>query len=950
MDPFSVLGLDKSADLEEIRRAYLRLAELHHPDRGGDPKRFKLIREAYEQLLRRPPPPPPPPKDTVTSATPHLRFESRPLNKKIRRRRNSPLAVVCWSVSLIAIVILSIYLISSIDFTSDRPVAQSPASKGHVQESEALPDPKKRPDSNTEAVVNPDTTSEISQGEMAQMESIVPTRNEKEGVSNSIDNEESSYSTETVRQREPLPTVADQQNPRRTVANLFKARYAAANTRDSKIELASKIFEAARDEEDFVTKYVLFEIAKDIAIQNIDINLALSSAEQIERIFDVETGSILNSTVSDLSATLAKEDSIDRELADESFFFLVMFANKSIVEGNVSQANEWLVQARHVAKMVMRTGLETRIGTLLDAVREEAINQSELANAVKMLAIEPENSDANLLVGKDLCLRGEWKEGFSRLRLSSESEIKRLADIELETGSDAESQEKLADLWWDYTSEDPKLAKLAKGRARHHYLAAIVSAKGLAKLKIESRLSQLSTDPILHNRDEVLGKNREPNTDLTREKSQPTKVLLEEFITRHDSSLKEIKQLDTRLQRQAAQEKFEEKMNKSLRGQIWTVRFPIMDIAKSSRPGLYSVSLGVPIDMPTAFLSYQFNAVVELSGSRASQITHGAYAFEIVGRPFYSRENNPSYLVDLGSIGGGRIQLTNAKSRVISLTKNIEPGVDEENALGSQRPHDGIVLENGPVTFIPFFQSSNLPVNRDKADTHLHYRVEYKDDKAIVSIHNAVPTVVNLEIELSQGAGSRLVRPGLDLSRLSEISSIPTVIVTWANSLITSVTWDEKAVPPLEEVDVEEDLIEEQVTYELPPISLDAKLYHKAHQIIETQIEWAKKNKAPEGYVILGNEFMDGHDCSALLPLSIVYGPIFTRRDNSLVLVGETASVVFDAGVGADGKERIVVTQLKHAIGQSWEGDPIPTREEIQATTYVTERNGMKSGRFLKNQ
>ena len=781
MDPCSVLGLDRSADLEEIRRAYLKLAELHHPDRGGDPKRFKLIREAYEQLLRRPPPPPP--KGTVSSAAHHPRFESRPINKKSRRRKNSPLAVTCWSVSLIPITTLSIYLISSVVSTSDSSVAETPASKGHVQDSEALPDKKKRPDLNTEAVVNPNTIGEKPHGEFVQMESILPARDEQKAKSNSIDNAESSYSTEFVRQREPLPTVTDQQNPRRTVARLFKARYVEANTRDSKIELASKIFEAARDEEDFATKYVLLEIAKGIAVRNIDINLALSSAEEIERIFDVETGSILNATVSDLSATLANADSINSDLADEVLFLLMTFANNSIVDGNVVQANAWLLQARDVAKMVRRTGLETRIETLLDAVREEATHQSELANAIKMLASEPENSDANHLVGKDLCLRGEWKEGFSRLRLSSESEIKRLADSELKADSDTETQEELADLWWAYTSEDPKLAKLAKDRARYHYLAAISSAKGLAKLKIESRLSQLSADRLLH-----------------------------------------------------------------------------------------------------------------------------------------------------------------------TYTSNSEPGADRAKASGFQRPHDAIVIENRPVYFIPFSQSSNIQVSRDKADTHVHYRVDYADDKAIVQIFNALPTVVSLEIHLSQGAGSKLARPGLDLSRLSKTCSIPAVVVTWANRVITGVTWDRKAVPQLEEVEVEKDSIKEQLTYELPPVSLDIKLFCKAHQIIKTQIVFARKNKVPQGYVILGNEFMDGHDCSALLPLRIVYGPVFIRRNNSLVLEAETASVVFDAGVGADGKERIVVTQLKHAIGQPWEGDPIPSREAIGATTYVTEKNGMKSGRYLEDQ
>jgi len=44
------LGLDETADRNTIRTRYRQLANEHHPDKGGDPERFRRIREAYEQL------------------------------------------------------------------------------------------------------------------------------------------------------------------------------------------------------------------------------------------------------------------------------------------------------------------------------------------------------------------------------------------------------------------------------------------------------------------------------------------------------------------------------------------------------------------------------------------------------------------------------------------------------------------------------------------------------------------------------------------------------------------------------------------------------------------------------------------------------------------------------------------------------------------------------------
>lgn len=50
MDYYSILGVNKQASAEEIKKAYKRKAMEHHPDRGGDHNTFAQINEAYETL------------------------------------------------------------------------------------------------------------------------------------------------------------------------------------------------------------------------------------------------------------------------------------------------------------------------------------------------------------------------------------------------------------------------------------------------------------------------------------------------------------------------------------------------------------------------------------------------------------------------------------------------------------------------------------------------------------------------------------------------------------------------------------------------------------------------------------------------------------------------------------------------------------------------------------
>ena len=52
LDPYKVLNVDYNTTLENLRKSFRKLILLAHPDRGGDPIRFNIIKQAYSYIFQ----------------------------------------------------------------------------------------------------------------------------------------------------------------------------------------------------------------------------------------------------------------------------------------------------------------------------------------------------------------------------------------------------------------------------------------------------------------------------------------------------------------------------------------------------------------------------------------------------------------------------------------------------------------------------------------------------------------------------------------------------------------------------------------------------------------------------------------------------------------------------------------------------------------------------------
>ncbi len=948
MDPYKILELDNTATAEQIRRAYLRLADLHHPDRGGDPKVFKRIQEAYEELLKRPPPSPQP-KDIMQveePATPIPRSDFAP-PASLKRKRSSHVAsrIVSAVAIVIAAIVVLIWLLPD-DNNQVLGTRTGPAplprveTPSHRSSDSGLRLSDKPTQAEPAAQQNFSTTQHSGQDEVV----VKPVPEEQIPSAGSVD------PAELVKQKLAIPSDSEQVLPRRRIAELFKQRYEEAKSSESKLDLASQMIAAALDEVDVATRFSLLDIAKGIGIQQMGLAHTIQCAEELEATFDIPEGSEQKAVL--LRAANQFSKSTEQTGAGVELMLLLSYAGSVALEKQqFADAKDYFNQAAVVAGMIDRRGQATRLTAMVAEVERKKNQRDRLSAAREVLAVNPDDPDANLVVGLDYCAREEWQSGFEHLSRITGSELSELANLELE---DDKQVLELADRWWTLESDDQAVKAISRLRAEHYYAIAVRTATGLEKVKIESRFASLeeaigdrmafapATDEAMHSADS------DPASDS--DKIVSSQVKIGEFTAYYRSLLTEIASLDTQIQRKAATNALEERLNKFLKSQIWTIRFPIKDIAKTKKRDIYTLALEKPQNILVEQFRFQDKAVAKLSERRAFSIIDGRFEFEISGRPRFTLRNLESHLLEFTFGSGGCVLLTDGTTRVVELPKKEPP--DASAKLQQETPvisrNQGIMVENSPIDFIPLDNSAVLPITSEAARFQSHYVVKYRGDRAMVRILNVPPRAMEVEVEMTNMAGSSLSRPGLNGADLSNIATLPQVVISWANKSIVAVTVNDKVIPPVAEYESVPQESLKQLRYALPSRSQDAVLFAKALVLIESQVQWVRMNRAPEGYVAFEKALLDGHDTSTLLPLRIDYSPVVSKKsDFSLELTGEQARVALDAGTGKDGVSRVVIATFQRALNQPWVGDDMSKAGQFQCSSVVEIKDDYTPGRFL---
>jgi len=246
---------------------------------------------------------------------------------------------------------------------------------------------------------------------------------------------------------------------------------------------------AAAEGNDPARCYVVLRNARDLAAQAGEPALALKAADGIASRFRVDGLALRLETLGRVRRAVKKAED-----ARELTALYLDLADAAVDEDRFETASEALAAAATVSRKARDRALSAHVKTRKDEVKTIRTEFKRILPRVAALANDPDDPEANLTFGRFLCVfKRSWNRGLPLLRKGADSELRSLADRDLEQPEDAGQQMGLGDAWWELAQKSDKATRRSwEERAAYWYERVLPTLQGLDRQRIVKRLSELT--------------------------------------------------------------------------------------------------------------------------------------------------------------------------------------------------------------------------------------------------------------------------------------------------------------------------------------------------------------------------------------------------------------------------------------------------------------------------
>jgi hypothetical protein len=212
-----------------------------------------------------------------------------------------------------------------------------------------------------------------------------------------------------------------------------------------RINLANKLRRLNRAGEDPAKRYAALKESRDLWAEVGFLDQAMQEANQLAGVFEINAiearWEALDKAVKAGARVVIRPHPVDQALG---------LLDQARAEDNYDLAAKILETARRSAN---KSGSPTQKLQVAHAEQEVAAIRAEHAKLKKnldLLAMNPENPDANLAVGRFRCFyQDNWAEGLPLLAKGSDAGLKAAAEKEIQDGDTPAVCKKVADAWFD---------------------------------------------------------------------------------------------------------------------------------------------------------------------------------------------------------------------------------------------------------------------------------------------------------------------------------------------------------------------------------------------------------------------------------------------------------------------------------------------------------------------
>jgi len=292
-----------------------------------------------------------------------------------------------------------------------------------------------------------------------------------------------------AQEKAPVPSEEAQAEALELIKEVYGEEWKNAETPAQKQALATKLLEAAGESTGPANRYALLKVARDIAAQAGDAELAFRVIDATATRYDVDTYKLRGAALSQA----AKSASWSAQSVAVAKLTLRM------IDEAVDKDD--FVAAKYLGGLALDAARSGRDGQLVKRIvarnkEVEGIAEAyaEIKDALLRLKDNPVDPEANLAVGRYHCFfTGNWDRGLSMLALGDDAALKDLAAKEL---ADEPESLGLGDGWWELASTQSGVYReraLERAYAWYKTAAPKLSA-GLARSKVDKRLESIRAE------------------------------------------------------------------------------------------------------------------------------------------------------------------------------------------------------------------------------------------------------------------------------------------------------------------------------------------------------------------------------------------------------------------------------------------------------------------------